>query len=148
RGCADRDMSVCALPHCGEWDPAHSSICPLFRAWAAWSAACSIHRRAAQWLKAAINEQEGAEKSMRTANLVITGSLVAGLAVAASAQQPPPIPGTTGTVDGTVDRTSEGAHTVIVTTLDGVKHLFRWTKSTTVHGATDAASAEADALKD
>jgi hypothetical protein len=51
-------------------------------------------------------------------------------------QQPPPIPGVTGTLalEGTVDQTYKGAHTVIVKTVDGVRHLFHMTEKTAVHG--------------
>lgn len=51
-------------------------------------------------------------------------------------QQPPPIPGVTGTLalEGTVDQTYKAAHTVIVKTVDGVRHLFHLTEETAVHG--------------
>jgi hypothetical protein len=60
-------------------------------------------------------------------------------------QQPPPINGVTGTIalEGTVDQTSEAGKTVIVKTVDGIRHLFRVTEKTAVHGS---AAADADTL--
>jgi hypothetical protein len=59
-------------------------------------------------------------------------------------QEPAPIPGITGTValEGTVDQTYKAANTVIVKTVDGVRHLFHLTGKTAVHG-TESAAAEA-----
>jgi hypothetical protein len=67
--------------------------------------------------------------SVMTAALLFIGR-------AAAAQQPPPIDGVTGTVslEGTVQKTYEGAHTVIVKAMDGVEHLFHLTERTVVHG--------------
>jgi hypothetical protein len=61
-------------------------------------------------------------------------------------QEPPPIGGVTGTIalEGTVDQESKAANTVIVKTLDGVRHLFHLTGKTVVHGSE---SAGADALR-
>jgi hypothetical protein len=55
-------------------------------------------------------------------------------------QQPPPINGVTGTValEGTVDQTSEAGKTVIVKTVDGIRHLFHVTEKTVVHGSVAA----------
>jgi hypothetical protein len=54
----------------------------------------------------------------------------------AAAQVPPPIDGITGTValEGTVVQEQAAANTVIVKTVDGVEHLFRFTKDLLVHG--------------
>jgi hypothetical protein len=61
-------------------------------------------------------------------------------------QQPPPINGVTGTIalEGTVDETSSAGKTVIVKTVDGIRHLFHITGETTVHGS---AAAGADTLR-
>jgi hypothetical protein len=68
------------------------------------------------------------------------GAAMLASAVSAAGQQPPPIDGVTGTValEGTVDETSRAANTVIVKTIDGVRHLFRLTGRTAVHGGADA----------
>lgn len=52
-------------------------------------------------------------------------------------QPPPPIQGVTGTIalEGTIDQTSKAANTVVVKTVDGVRHLFHVTDKTAVHGA-------------
>jgi hypothetical protein len=46
-------------------------------------------------------------------------------------------------LEGTVDETSQAAKTVIVKTVDGIRHLFHLTEKTTVHGS---AAAGADTL--
>jgi hypothetical protein len=58
----------------------------------------------------------------------------------AFAQTPPPIGGLTGTIalDGTVDAVDAGAQTVVVKTVDGIKHLFHGTKDLLVHGGSGA----------
>jgi hypothetical protein len=75
----------------------------------------------------------------------VCGSTWLALPAVHAEQQPPPINGVTGTIalEGTVDRTSEAGKTVIVKTVDGIRHLFRVTESTTVHGS---AAAGADTL--
>jgi hypothetical protein len=67
-----------------------------------------------------------------TVGLVLVWSAVA------TAQQPPPIGGVTGTLapEGTVQKTYEGAHTVIVKAMDGIEHLFHKTERTMGHGTT------------
>ena len=66
------------------------------------------------------------------------GAALLAVPVARAGQQPPPpISGVTGTIalEGTVDQTSRAANTVIVKTVDGVRHLFHLTDKTAVHGA-------------
>jgi hypothetical protein len=58
------------------------------------------------------------------------------------AQGPPPINNTVA-LEGTVDETYKAANTIAVKTVDGIRHLFRLTEKTTVHGA----EAGADALR-
>ncbi len=55
-------------------------------------------------------------------------------------QEPPPIGGVNGTValEGTVDQEYKAANTVIVKTMDGVRHLFHLTGKTVVHGGESA----------
>ena len=64
------------------------------------------------------------------------GMALSALPAVHAGQQPPPISGVTGTIalEGTVDQTSRAANTVIVKTVDGVRHLFHLTDKTTVHG--------------
>ena len=63
------------------------------------------------------------------------GLLLVGAAVSAE-QYPPPLERPFGTipVEGTVHKTYEGAHTVVVKTADGIEHLFHLNERTVVHG--------------
>jgi hypothetical protein len=63
-----------------------------------------------------------------------------GISTGAVAQTPPPIGGLTGTIamDGTVDAVDAGAQTVVVKTVDGIKHLFHGTRDLLVHGGNGA----------
>ena len=58
-----------------------------------------------------------------------------GCSAMAFAQAPPPIGGVTGTIalEGTVDAIDVDAHTVIVKTIDGARHLFHATEDLLVH---------------
>ncbi len=63
------------------------------------------------------------------------------------AQQPPPIPGETGTIvpeGGSGDKANDGAHAIIAGAADGIRHLFH--RSPPSPSAEDAA-ASPDALK-
>ena len=74
---------------------------------------------------------------------------LAGPASGTRQQDVPPIPGVTSAVaiEGTVDRFYNGVEAIAVKASDGVRHLFRVTKRTAVHGA--GATAEAvDDLED
>jgi hypothetical protein len=74
---------------------------------------------------------------------IIGGLLLVGVAASAD-QEPPPISGVTGSIglEGTVEKTYEGANTVIVKAVDGIEHLFHLTGRTVVHGG-KAGSGEA-----
>jgi hypothetical protein len=76
----------------------------------------------------------------------VWGSTLLAVPAVPAAQQPPPIGGVTGTIalEGTVDQTSEAGKTVIVKTVDGIRHLFHVTEKTTVHGS---AAAGPDSLR-
>jgi hypothetical protein len=65
----------------------------------------------------------------------VVGWLVVGAANTA-AQQPPPIAGTTASMvlEGTMKKVYAGAHTVIVSTIDGVEHVVHFTTDLVVHG--------------
>ncbi len=56
--------------------------------------------------------------------------------------QPVPIHGHTGTMalEGNVDKIYKGLNTVIVTTVDGTKHVVETTRDTQLHGAQELAS--------
>ena len=56
-------------------------------------------------------------------------------------QEAPPVTGTIA-LEGTVDQTYKAANTVVVKTVDGVRHLFHLTGKTVVHGG-ESAGAEA-----
>ena len=61
----------------------------------------------------------------------------------AAAQSPPPVQGTIA-LEGTMKKFYRGANVVIVTTIDGVEHAYRFAKDLVVHGgnATDASALE------
>jgi hypothetical protein len=71
---------------------------------------------------------------------VLTSGLLLASAAVSAGQEPPPIGGVTGTIalEGTVQKTYEGAHTVAVKTVDGIEHLFHVTDRTVVHGGAAA----------
>jgi hypothetical protein len=74
---------------------------------------------------------------------LILGATVATPSTFSAGQERPPIPGVTGTIalEGTVDKTSAGANTIIVKSADGFRHLFHLTKRTAVHGAKEGDAA-------
>jgi hypothetical protein len=53
-----------------------------------------------------------------------------------SAQGAPPISGVTGTLatEGTMKTVYRGLNTIVVTTIDGVEHVYRFTKDLIIHG--------------
>jgi hypothetical protein len=55
----------------------------------------------------------------------VCGAVLLALPAAHAEQQPPPIKGVTGTIalEGTVDQTSRAGKTLIVKTVDGIRHL-------------------------
>jgi hypothetical protein len=64
----------------------------------------------------------------------VCGGTVLALSATLAAQSPPPVNGTIA-LEGTVDQEYKAANTVIVKTMDGVRHLFHLTEKTAVHGA-------------
>ncbi len=88
---------------------------------------------------------------LHTSLRLFGGSLLLGMATVAAAQTTPPvIQGHTGTIalEGTVDQEYAGAHTIVVKTVEGVKHLVHLTGHTTVHGAQRAAGEAASGLEE
>jgi hypothetical protein len=69
------------------------------------------------------------------------GAALLALPALHAGQEPPPVNGTIA-LQGTVDQTYKAANTVIVKTVDGVRHLFHLTDKTTIHGS-ESAGAEA-----
>src|SRR4051812_31267815 len=65
-------------------------------------------------------------------------------AMVMAAQSPPPVQGTIA-LEGTMKKVYGGAHTVIVTTIDGVEHVYHFAKDVVVHGGK---SSGVDALQD
>ena len=79
----------------------------------------------------------GTERGSGGPWLSATGVLMFAFAAAAlSAQDKVPMPGVSGTValQGTVEKEYAAANTVIVKTIDGVEHVFHFTKGLVVHG--------------
>jgi hypothetical protein len=80
---------------------------------------------------------------MRTA--IVVGGVVVALAVASpEAQSPPPVDGTNA-LEGRMTKFYKGLNTLVVTTLDGVQHVYHSAKGLVVHGGagsgTDALAA-------
>jgi len=59
--------------------------------------------------------------------------LVSGMPVPASAQGPPPVQGTIA-LEGAIKTFYRTANTIIVTTIDGVEHVYHFMKGLVVHG--------------
>ena len=75
-------------------------------------------------------------KSCLSVTVMAGGLLLVGAIASASPQPPIEAPmGTIPVVEGTVVTVSEGARTVVVKTVDGIKHLFHLSERTAVHGA-------------
>jgi archaellum component FlaG (FlaF/FlaG flagellin family) len=78
---------------------------------------------------------------------MVMGILLIAIPPATYAQQnTPAVPGVTGTValEGTTKEVYKGGNEIVVTTLDGVDHVFRFTKNLLVHGGKGSG---VDALK-
>jgi hypothetical protein len=71
-----------------------------------------------------------------TRTLAPLGGLILGVSMSLNAQSGPPIQGVTGTIatEGTIKDVGEAGNTIIVGTLDGVEHVFHFTKDLLVHG--------------
>src|SRR5579864_1016630 len=68
---------------------------------------------------------------MKRSGLLLLAVMTAPAAL--SAQTPPPIRGTMAT-EGNMKTFYRAANTVIVTTIDGVEHVYHFTKDLIVHG--------------
>jgi len=78
--------------------------------------------------------------------MVAAGLLVASMPAAprrAAAQSPPPVTGTIA-LEGSMKKFYRGANVIIVTTIDGVEHAYRFAKDLVVHGGkgTDVSALE------
>ncbi len=76
------------------------------------------------------------------ATAVIVISTLMG-SIAAAAQSPPPVQGTVA-LEGTMKKFYRAANVVIVTTIDGVEHIYHFAKDLIVHGGKGSG---ADALE-
>jgi hypothetical protein len=67
---------------------------------------------------------------------LLCGGLVLGAASLEAAQQQLPIPGVTGMIapEPVIDQEQAAAHTAIAKTVDGVRHVFTFTKDLLLHG--------------
>src|SRR5437016_3265541 len=75
---------------------------------------------------------------MRNKKLYCALAVIAVLVVARStpaAQSPSPVQGTLA-LEGTMKKFYRGLNTIIVTTIDGVEHVYHFTKGLVVHGGT------------
>ena len=66
-------------------------------------------------------------------SLALLGGLVLGVSITMRAQSPPPAQGTIA-LEGTMKKFYRAANTIIVTTIDGVEHVYHFTKDLLVHG--------------
>jgi hypothetical protein len=66
-------------------------------------------------------------------SLTLLGGLVLGTSIALNAQGPPPGRGTIA-LEGNMKKFYRAANTIIVTTIDGVEHVYHFTKDLLVHG--------------
>jgi hypothetical protein len=73
--------------------------------------------------------------------VVVCSATALALPASYAGQEPPPVNGTIA-LEGTVDQTYKAANTIIVKTVDGVRHHFHLTGKTAVHGS-ESAGAEA-----
>jgi hypothetical protein len=79
--------------------------------------------------------------------ILLFGGLLFGLPTLRAIQETPPVTGTIA-LEGTVNKTYAAANTIIVKTMDGVEHLFHFTRRTVVHGAKDTGDAAFSGLVD
>jgi hypothetical protein len=66
-------------------------------------------------------------------SLTLLGGLVLVMSISLNAQSPPPVQGTIA-LEGTMKKFYRAANTIIVTTIDGVEHVYHFTKDLLVHG--------------
>ena len=71
---------------------------------------------------------------------IIVGFVVALASASLTAQGPPPIQGTLA-LEGTMTKFYRGVNTLVVTTVDGVQHVYRFAKGLVVHGKKSDAEA-------
>src|SRR4029079_12502332 len=83
------------------------------------------------------------EVSMRAG--IVVGLFVAFAAASPRAQGPPPVTGTVA-LEGTMTKFYKGVNTLVVTTVDGMQHVYRFTKGLVVHGGSGSGSG-VDALE-
>jgi hypothetical protein len=83
-------------------------------------------------------------------SVIVLGGVVLGAWPALAAQATPPIDGVTGTIalEGTVRQEYAGANTVIVKSLDGVEHVFHYTKDLLVHGGRSSGAQALQGLRE
>ena len=68
--------------------------------------------------------------------LLFAGLFLAAISSSFAQGQPPPVSGVTGTVatEGTMKTVYRGLNKIVVTTIDGVEHVYQFTKDLIVHG--------------
>jgi hypothetical protein len=76
---------------------------------------------------------------------IVVGLFVAFAAASPRAQGPPPVTGTVA-LEGTMTKFYKGVNTLVVTTVDGMQHVYRFTKGLVVHGGSGSGSG-VDALE-
>jgi hypothetical protein len=80
--------------------------------------------------------------------LVLLGGMLI-MSASLRAQTPPPIDGVTGTVaPGATLAQEQAVHAVIAKTVDGVQHLFHYTKALFVHGKKGGDAEQPDAPRE
>jgi hypothetical protein len=75
---------------------------------------------------------------------VLAAGLIVGSSMPLGAQSPPPVQGTIA-LEGSMKKFYRAANVVVVTTMDGVEHMYHFTKDLVVHGGKGSG---VDALED
>jgi hypothetical protein len=71
----------------------------------------------------------------RTLLWLFAAGVVAAGSTAAFGQAPPPLTTRTRALDGTIKKMSEGTNIIVVATIDGVEHAYRFAKNLVVPGS-------------
>jgi len=75
----------------------------------------------------------GASIQWRVWSLALVGGVLLGMSMMLNAQSPQPVQGTIA-LEGNMKKFYRAANTIIVTTIDGVEHVYHFTKNLVVHG--------------
>jgi len=86
----------------------------------------------------------GVSRTQRSTAMLVGAMLMA--AATLTAQSPPPVKGTIA-LEGTMKKFYRAANVVIVTTIDGVEHVYHFAKDLVVHGGRGSGVDELEGLR-